>query len=71
MNLNTIELRLLRGFAAIARTGNFVSAAQQMHVTQSALSQQMKELVERLGLTLFERHGRRSILTEAGRDLVH
>jgi LysR family cyn operon transcriptional activator len=70
MNLNTIELRLLRGFAAIARTGNFVSAAQQMHVTQSALSQQMKELVERLGLTLFERHGRRSILTEAGRDLV-
>jgi LysR family cyn operon transcriptional activator len=70
MNLNTVELRLLRGFAAIARTGNFVSAAQQMHVTQSALSQQMKELVERLGLTLFERHGRRSILTEAGRDLV-
>lgn len=70
MNLNTIELRLLRGFAAIARTGNFVSAAQQMHVTQSALSQQMKELVERLGLTLFERHGRRSVLTEAGRELV-
>lgn len=70
MNLMTIELRLLRGFAALARTGNFVEAAQQMHVTQSALSQQMKELAERLGLTLFERHGRRSMLTEAGRDLV-
>jgi DNA-binding transcriptional LysR family regulator len=70
MNLTAIELRLLRGFAAIARTGNFVEAAQQMHVTQSALSQQMKELTERLGLTLFERHGRRSIITEAGRDLV-
>jgi LysR family cyn operon transcriptional activator len=70
MNLATIELRLLRGFAAIARTQDFVEAAQQMHITQSALSQQMKELAERLGLTLFERHGRRSIITEAGRDLI-
>jgi DNA-binding transcriptional LysR family regulator len=69
MNIMTIELRLLRGFTAIARTGNFVAAAQQMHVTQSALSQQMKDLGERLGLTLFERQGRRSIITDAGRDL--
>ncbi len=70
MNLMTVELRLLRGFVAIARTGTFVAAAQKMHVTQSALSQQMKELAERLGLTLFERQGRRAMLTDAGHDLV-
>lgn len=70
MNMIGIELRLLRGFATIARTGNFSEAAQQMHITQSALSQQMKELAERLGLKLFERHGRRSIVTPAGRELV-
>jgi DNA-binding transcriptional LysR family regulator len=70
MNLMTIELRLLRGFAAIARNGNFVAAAQQMHITQSALSQQMKDLGERLGLTLFERQGRRAMITDAGRYLL-
>ena len=49
MNSNAIELRFLRGLVAIARTGTFELAAQQMNVTQSALSQQMKELSERLG----------------------
>jgi LysR family cyn operon transcriptional activator len=70
MNLNAIELRFLRGLVAIARTGTFELAAQQMNVTQSALSQQMKELSERLGVVLFERQGRRAVLTETGRDLV-
>jgi DNA-binding transcriptional LysR family regulator len=70
MNLTSIDLRLLRGLAAISRAGNFVVAAQQMHVTQSALSQQMKELGDRLGLALFQRQGRRSVLTDAGRELV-
>lgn len=70
MNLMAIELRLLRGFVAIARTGTFLAAAQQLHLTQSALSQQMKELAERLGLTLFERQGRRAVLSDAGRGLV-
>ena len=70
MNLHAIELRFLRGFVAIARTGTFALAAQHMNVTQSALSQQMKELADRLGLTLFERQGRRSVLTDTGRDLV-
>lgn len=70
MNLHAIELRFLRGFVAIARTGTFALAAQHMNVTQSALSQQMKELADRLGLTLFERQGRRAVLTDTGRDLV-
>ena len=70
MNLHAVELRLLRGFVTIARMGTFAVAAQHMNVTQSALSQQMKELADRLGLTLFERQGRRALLTDTGRDLV-
>lgn len=70
MNLNAIDLRLLRGFLAAARAGTFARAAQQLHITQSALSQQMKELAERLELTLFERQGRQAVLSDAGRDLV-
>ena len=70
MNLSAIEFRFLRGLVAIARAGTFLAAAQQLHLTQSALSQQMKELGARLGLTLFERQGRRAILSDAGRDLV-
>ncbi len=70
MNLQAVELRFLRGFVAIARTGTFSLAAQHMNVTQSALSQQMKELADRLGVALFEREGRRAVLTDTGRDLV-
>jgi LysR family cyn operon transcriptional activator len=70
MNLHAVELRFLRGLVAISRTGTFELAAQHMNLTQSALSQQMKELAERLGLTLFERQGRRAVLTDAGRNLV-
>lgn len=70
MNLNAIDLRLLRGLLAVARGGTFARAAQQLHITQSALSQQMKELAERLELTLFERQGRQAVLSDVGRDLV-
>jgi len=70
MNILAIELRLLRGLVAIAKAGTFLTAAQQLHLTQSALSQQMKELGERLDLILFERQGRRAVLSDAGRDLV-
>lgn len=70
MNLNAIDLRLLRGLLAVARAGTFARAAQQLHITQSALSQQMKELAERLELTLFERQGRQAVLSDVGRDLV-
>ena len=70
MNLNAIDLRLLRGLLAVARAGTFARAAEQLHITQSALSQQMKELTGRLELTLFERQGRQAVLSDVGRDLV-
>lgn len=70
MNINAIDLRLLRGLLAVARAGTFARAAQQLHITQSALSQQMKELAERLEVGLFERQGRQAALSEAARELV-
>ena len=70
MNLDAIDLRLLRGLIAVARSGSFARAAQQLHITSSALSQQMKELAGRLDLVLFERQGRQAVLSEAARDLL-
>jgi LysR family transcriptional activator of nhaA len=57
----------LRYFWAIAHERNLTRAAQRLHVSQSALSVQLRQLEERLGQKLFERSGKRLVLTEAGR----
>jgi LysR family transcriptional regulator, transcriptional activator of nhaA len=57
----------LRYFQAIARERSLTRAAQILHVSQSALSTQLRVLEDRLGHPLFERVGRRLELTEAGR----
>ena len=57
----------LRYFHAVAHSGNLTRAAQQLNLSQSALSVQIKRLEERLGHALFERRGRTLHLTEAGR----
>jgi LysR family transcriptional activator of nhaA len=57
----------LHYFWAVAREGNLTRAAQRLHVSQSALSTQIRQLEEQLGQPLFERRGRRLELTEAGR----
>ncbi len=57
----------LRYFHAIAREGNLTRAAEQMHVSQSALSIQLRKLEESLGQKLFERDHKTLLLTEAGR----
>jgi LysR family transcriptional activator of nhaA len=56
----------LRYFWAIAHERNLTRAAARMHVSQSALSIQLRQLEERLGQKLFERSGKRLVLTEAG-----
>src|SRR2546430_14938170 len=56
----------LRYFCAIAETGSFSRAAQQSHVSQPSLSQQIGKLEDELGARLFDRLGRTVRLTELG-----
>jgi LysR family transcriptional activator of nhaA len=56
----------LRYFHAIAREGNLTRAAESLHVSQSALSMQLKKLEESLGQPLFDREHKTLVLTEAG-----
>ncbi|MEE4638363.1 MAG: LysR family transcriptional regulator [Wenzhouxiangella sp.] len=57
----------LRYFQTVAHEGNLTRAARRLHVSQSAVSTQIRQLEERLGQRLFERRGRGLHLTEAGR----
>jgi DNA-binding transcriptional LysR family regulator len=65
-----MELRQLRYFAAVARHRHFTRAADELHVTQSALSQQVKRLEEELGVELLLRAPGGVSLTPAGEDLL-
>ena len=64
-----LTLRQLRAFAAVSEKGSFTEAARQLHLTQSALSVLVRELESELGVRVFDRHTRRVVLSEAGRDL--
>ena len=66
---SAIDLRLLRSFVAVARSGSVTRGAARLHLTQSALSQHLRELADLLGVTLFDRVGRGILLTQAGADL--
>src|SRR5512143_540448 len=63
------SLGFLAGFEAAARHGSFTRAAQEMHLTQSALSRQVQTLEDELGTRLFVRRHRSVELTAAGRVL--
>ncbi len=65
-----MELHQLRYFTTVAKTGNFTRAAEQCHVAQASLSQQIIKLEEELGHRLFERLRRRAVLTQAGKVLL-
>jgi LysR family transcriptional regulator, glycine cleavage system transcriptional activator len=62
-------LTALRAFEATARLSSFTAAAAELHVTQGAISHQIRVLEEELGTTLFHRVARRVVLTEIGRSL--
>jgi LysR family transcriptional regulator, hydrogen peroxide-inducible genes activator len=65
-----MELQQLRYFCAIADTGSFTRAAQQTHVSQPSLSQQIRKLEDELGARLFDRLSRAVQLTELGRSFL-
>jgi DNA-binding transcriptional LysR family regulator len=66
-----LTLRQLKVFEAVARNLSFTQAAQELHLTQPAVSMQIKQLEESAGLPLFEQMGRQTYLTEAGREMYH
>jgi DNA-binding transcriptional LysR family regulator len=63
-------LRQLRVFSTVARTLSFSAAARELHLTQPAVSIQVKQLEGHAGLPLFEQIGKKVFLTEAGRELA-
>ncbi|WP_413512178.1 LysR substrate-binding domain-containing protein [Myroides odoratus] len=62
-----MELRQLKYFLKAKELLNFTEAAKELYITQSTLSQQIKQLEEELGIPLFDRIGKRISITEAGK----
>ncbi|MFC9546615.1 LysR family transcriptional regulator [Streptomyces sp. NPDC014603] len=65
-----MEIRQLRHFMAVVTEGGFTAAARAELIAQSALSTSVRKLERELGADLFDRTGRRVVLTEAGRALL-
>jgi DNA-binding transcriptional LysR family regulator len=65
-----LTLRQLDILEAVARCGSFSRASAELHLTQPAVSMQIKQLEESLGMPLFEHMGKRIHLTEAGRETL-
>ena len=65
-----MEIRQLKAFLAIAEAKTFTAGARRVNVTQAAISMQIRQLEEEVGLQLFTRTPRRVILTEAGEHLL-
>ncbi|HEV7220626.1 MAG TPA: LysR family transcriptional regulator [Terriglobales bacterium] len=63
-------MRHLRAFLTIARLNNFTRAASELHVSQSALTVQIRQLEDALGVLLFDRSKRRVALTQAGKEVL-
>lgn len=69
MHRRSLPLSALRAFGAAARLGSFKAAAEDLAVTPTAISHQIRGLERQTGLTLFDRQVRRIALTEVGRQL--
>jgi DNA-binding transcriptional LysR family regulator len=68
--MRVLDLELLHSFVAVADRESFARAAEQIHRTQSAVTQQMARLEEQLGVALFRKVGRSKRLTESGVRLL-
>jgi DNA-binding transcriptional LysR family regulator len=70
MSYSPITLDALQALDAIDRRGSFAKAAEELEKATSALSYTVQKLEEQLGVTLFQRQGRRSVLTPSGKLLL-
>jgi DNA-binding transcriptional LysR family regulator len=66
MNMTFRQLRLLE---AVARNSSFTRASEELHLTQPAVSTQIKQLEQEVGIPLFEQLGKKIFLTEAGKEM--
>ena len=67
--MRTLNLHQLATFQAVARHRSYVRAAKELHFSQPAVSAQMRQLEEALGVKLFDQIGRSTHLTQAGEEL--
>src|SRR4026207_2438569 len=66
-----MDLRHVRTFVTVAEVGTVSRAAEQLHIAQPALSRQIANLEDEFGLKLFDRVGRRLVLTSEGEQLLN
>src|SRR3569623_1708257 len=65
-----ITFRQLQVFEAVARNASYTRAAEELHLSQPAVSMQVKLLEDQVGLPLFEQLGKKIYLTDAGREML-
>src|SRR5919202_6667526 len=68
--LMDLEVRHLQLVSSVADVGSLTRASERLHLTQSALSHQLRDIESRLGTALFLRVGKRLVLTPAGERLL-
>ncbi|HIE8957167.1 TPA: LysR family transcriptional regulator [Klebsiella variicola subsp. variicola] len=68
--LHSLDIRLLRAFAVVAEENNISRAAQRLFISQPPLTRHIGHLEAQLGVTLFQRHSKGLILTDAGREVL-
>ena len=65
-----LDLESVRAFVVFSEQMNFTQAARQLHLSQPALHARVQKLASELGVPLYQRHGRRLVLTQAGEEVV-
>ena len=68
--LHSLDIRLLRAFAVVAEENNISRAAQRLFISQPPLTRHIRHLEAQLGVTLFQRHSKGLIVTDAGREVL-
>src|SRR5574341_1045975 len=69
--MKNATVRQLKVFETVARHLSFSRAAEELHLTQPAVSTQVKQLEAHAGLPLFEQLGKKIYLTPAGKEMLH